>query len=82
MIFLALILDFFLLLLLQSPPYVCGWTAPPQPASLFPHQSTIHECHPSSTKEETEAEEVYLGWQEGWLQRRSLGSACLLEGSA
>jgi len=34
---------------------------PPQPASLFPHQSTIQECHPSSTKEETEAEEVYLG---------------------
>lgn len=34
---------------------------PPPPTIPLPHQSTVHVCHPSSTKEETEAEEGYLG---------------------
>ena len=56
----------FFSLVASAKPALCLWMDHPPPtptpaASLFPHQSTVHKCHPSSTKEETEAEEVYLG---------------------
>ena len=43
----------FFSLVASAKPALCLW--------MDHHQSTVHKCHPSSTKEETEAEEVYLG---------------------
>ena len=49
----------FFSLVAFAKPALCLWMDPPP--SLFPHQSTVHVCHPSSAKEETEAEEGSLG---------------------